>query len=261
MKSTDSQSQTNDQGVEVTFRFYAKLNDFLPPWQRQKEIKKKFGRHTTLKDAIESLGIPHTEIALILVNGSAVGFDHKVSESARISVYPHFKSIDIGGLSPLRIDKSDFFKFVLDVHLGTLARYLRMLGFDALYSNDLADEKLAEISFDQQRILLTRDPGLLKRKKVVQGYFVRATEPRSQILELIREFQLKDKISPFGRCMRCNGLLKPISKEEINSDIPPRIKEMHSVFLQCQSCGRIYWKGSHYHKLMLFIDWILTHSY
>lgn len=261
MKRGDSPTRQSDERVEVTFRFYSILNDFLPPWQRQKEIRKKFGSHTSLKDAIESLGIPHTEIALVLLNGFPAGFEHKVVEGARLSVYPSFKSIDIGALSLQSGKGTVLLQFVLDVHLGTLARYLRMLGFDALYSNDWTDKKLAEMSFLEKRVLLTRDPGLLKRKKVTRGYFVRATEPRFQAVEVVREFQLKEKIMPFGRCISCNGLIQPIPKEKMNTEIPPQVKQRHSAFFQCQNCGKIYWMGSHYRKMTILINWIIAQAY
>ncbi|WP_244228537.1 Mut7-C ubiquitin/RNAse domain-containing protein [Methylacidiphilum sp. Yel] len=264
MKNSQSVSMAADNGakeLELTFRFYSLLNDFLPVWKRQKEIKKAFGKHTTLKDAIESFGVPHTEIGLILCNSLPASFEQKVIDGALVSVFPHFKTIDIGKLAPILFERPKQFKFILDVHLGTLARYLRLLGFDTLYNNSYSDEQLADIAYAEERILLTRDPGLLKRKKVKQGYFVRAIEPRLQAIEIIREFHLKEKLSPFGRCLRCNGLLQSVNKIEIKNVVPPKVCETQSSFLKCQHCGKIYWPGSHYHRMKALVLWLKIHAY
>jgi uncharacterized protein with PIN domain len=145
-------------------------------------------------------------------------------------------------------------RFVLDVHLGRLARYLRLLGFDASWKKDATDEELVAIATREERILLTRDRELLKRRSVAQGYFVRETVRRRQILEVLRWFDLFDAIEPFRRCLECNGPLDPVAKVEVEDRLPPRTRRDYEEFQQCRDCHRIYWKGSHYDALRSVVD-------
>src|SRR5258708_5296242 len=191
------------------FRFYAQLNDFLPPSRRQQTFTHNFDKSPSIKDMIESLGVPHTEVRLILVHGQPVDFNYHVQDGDSISVYPVFTHIDV---APLVAAPTDL-RFVLDVHLGRLASHLRMLGFDTLYRNDYDDPELARISRDEDRILLTRDLGLLKRSMVRHGYYVRNTNPARQLAEVLRQFHLTEINSPFKRCMQGNGLLEEEAKE------------------------------------------------
>ena len=171
---------------QVHFRFYEELNDFLPPARRKRDFAIPYNR-ASVKDMIESLGVPHTEVDLILANGISVDFSYLVRPGDRISVYPEFESFDIAGLTRLRPEPLRQPRFVLDTHLGKLARYLRLLGFDTLYSNSYSDAELARISAGgDKRILLTRDHGLLKRAQVTHGYFVREIVPELQAREAIR---------------------------------------------------------------------------
>jgi uncharacterized protein with PIN domain/sulfur carrier protein ThiS len=197
------------------FRFYAELNDFLLPERRQVAFRIQFNDRVTVKHLVESLGVPHSEIDLILVNGDSVDFAHIVSNGDFVSVYPVFESIDIGAVGRLRPNPLRKTRFVLDTHLGQLATYLRLLGFDTLYRNDFEDPELAKISSGQRRILLTKDRGLLKRSLVTHGYCVREIDPKLQILEVIRRFDLREDIRPFRRCLKCNGMLESVEKEEI----------------------------------------------
>src|SRR5262249_11784535 len=206
---------------KASFRFYASLNDFLPPAVRQSSFVHSFNASASVKDMIEAIGAPHTEVELILVGGRPVDFTYIVADGDRLSVYPFFESLNISPLLRVRPRQPDQIRFVLDGHLGKLAAYLRMLGFDALYRNDCDDDELAEISSREERILLTRDCGLLKRSVVKLGYKVRETDPRKQLLETIRRFDLIKSLSPFRRCLRCNGLLELISKEAITDRLQP----------------------------------------
>jgi uncharacterized protein len=149
-------------------------------------------------------------------------------------------------------------RFVLDTHLGKLAAYLRMLGLDTAYDRDYTDENLARISLDERRILLTRDRGLLKRNMVVRGYFLRATNPREQLIEVLQRFDLFRSISPFERCMHCNALLRPIAKEMIAERLLPETRQHYEEFRACPKCDRIYWKGSHYQRMQRLIENILA---
>jgi len=236
------------------FRCYAELNDFLPPERRFTEFAYDFLDVATVKDRIESFGVPHTEVDLILVNGQSVDFTYRVQDADRISVYPVFEAFDIGGLTRLRPEPLRDPRFVLDVHLGRLAAYLRMLGFDALYRNHCADERLAEISREERRILLTRDVGLLKRGSVTHGYYLRATQPRQQLAEAVRRFDLGRLARPFSRCMRCNALLTPAGKDEVRQQIPAPVALLQDEFLRCPDCGRAYWKGGHFRRMRQWID-------
>jgi uncharacterized protein with PIN domain len=148
-------------------------------------------------------------------------------------------------------------RFVLDTHLGRLAAYLRLLGFDTVYRNDCADEELARLSSSEGRILLTRDRGLLKRGLVTHGYCIRDTNPRQQLIEVLRRFDLCQAVAPFRRCIRCNGSLQPVSKEAISHRLLPRTRQYYDEFHICQGCDRIYWQGSHYRRMQQFIASVL----
>ncbi|MEW6573765.1 MAG: Mut7-C RNAse domain-containing protein [Bacillota bacterium] len=236
-----------------SIRFYAELNDFLPPGKRQVAFTRFFFGEPAVKDLIESLGVPHTEVDLILINGESVEFTRRVRDGDRVSVYPVFESIDVSPVVRVRPAPLREVRFVLDNHLGKLATYLRMLGFDALYSSGLSDEALARLSARERRILLTRDRGLLKRSEVTHGYFVRSTGPPAQLAEVLRRFDLYSLVNPFCRCLRCNRLLQAVSKEEVEERLPPKVREYFAEFRLCRGCGRVYWKGSHYEQMEEFV--------
>ncbi len=233
----------------IMIRFYAELNDFLPLNQRQVAFKRCFFGHPTIKDLIESLGVPHTEVDLILIDGESVGFLRQMQDGERVSVYPVFREIDIAALTNVRAEPLPEFRFVLDTHLGRLASYLRMVGFDALYHNSLSDIELADISAAEHRVLLTRDRGLLKRNEVVYGYCVRADDPVLQLPEVLRRFDLFDQIHAFQRCMKCNEMLGQALKEEVLDHLPARVAEHFNEFHVCRGCGRVYWPGTHYERM------------
>lgn len=245
---------------QASFRFYAELNDFLPVNQRQQPITFSFELSASVKDMIEALGVPHTEIDLILVNGVSVDFSYLVQGGDQISVYPVFEAIDISSLARLRPEPLRETRFVLDVHLGRLAVYLRMLGFDTLYRNDYADEELARISSTEGRILLTRDRGLLKRNMVTHGYCIRTTNPRQQLVDVLHRFDLFGSLTPFSRCLHCNGLLQAVDKATISDRLPPKTRQYYDEFRCCQNCNRIYWPGSHFQRMQQFIASVLSVS-
>ena len=237
-------------------RFYEELNDFLPPEQRRTAFQHPFKQPGSIKDMLEALGVPHTEIDLILVNGHSVDFNYLVQDGDRISVYPVFESLDITPVTRLRPAPLRITRFVLDTHLGRLAAYLRLFGFDTLYRNDYDDPTLADISAKEHRILLTRDKQLLMRKQITHGYYVRTTQPRKQLLEVLTRFDLRETRQPFTRCMHCNGEIRPVAKEEIESRLLPRTKAWYTEFWQCSQCNKIYWKGSHYQRMLQLIKTI-----
>jgi hypothetical protein len=235
--------------IRLSIRFYAELNDFLPPRRRQVEYEHVLSEHASVKHVVETLGVPHTEVDLVLVNGESVDFAYRVQDGDRISVYPVFESLDVGSVERVRPRPLREPRFILDVHLGRLAGYLRMLGFDTLYRNDYDDPTLADLSRSQRRILLTRDRGLLKRSAVTHGYLLRAADPGEQLAEIVRRFDLAGLLAEFTRCMRCNGLLDPVPKASVEHRLLPKTRRYYDEFATCRDCGRIYWKGSHYEDM------------
>jgi uncharacterized protein len=236
------------------FRFYAELNDHLPPNQRYETQEKSFFISSTVKDMIESFGVPHTEIELIIINGESADFSQMVRDEDRIAVYPMFEAVDITPELRVRPQALREPKFVLDVHLGKLAAYLRMLGFDALYRSCSTDAELVRVSSVERRILLTRDRGILKHNAVSHGYWLRETDSRRQAAELVQRFDLGGCIRPFTRCMACNGVTRPVSREEVRHLLLARTSELHDEFRRCQQCGRVYWKGTHYERMRRWIE-------
>jgi uncharacterized protein with PIN domain len=236
------------------FRFYAELNDHLPPGRRYQTVEREFCVPASVKDMIESLGVPHTEVDLVLINGESSDFSRLVQDGDLVSVYPVFESVDIRPVLRVRPQPLRKTQFVLDVHLGKLAGYLRMLGFDTLYANNADDHELVRISRDQRRILLTRDRGLLKHSDVSHGYWVRATNSRHQLEEVIRRFDLSGSLRPFSRCMVCNQALQPAVRAQVQDRVPPRALEQCSHFMHCPGCGRVYWEGTHYRRMRQWID-------
>lgn len=234
----------------ITIRFYEELNDFLHYSKRKKAFDFVLTGKRTIKDIIESLGVPHTEVDLILVNREPVSFNYHPGKDDFISVYPVFEAIDISSINLLRPKALRVPKFVLDVHLGTLARYLRLFGFDTIYRNDLEDDEIIDISLSGQRIILTRDLFILKNGKVTHGYFVRETNPTKQLQEIIRRFDLKDQVNPFHRCLECNGIIIKVEKNKIEKDLKTNTRKAFQEFYQCCSCLKVYWKGSHYERML-----------
>lgn len=243
---------------EATIRFYEELNDFLPEDQKKKDLKLSFYNSPSVKDAIESFGIPHTEVDLILVNGESVCFDVQVQASDRISVYPKFESFDITKISRLKGRPLRNIRFILDVHLGKLARYLRLCGFDTLYDNHYEDHTIVETASAENRIILTRDIGILKHAQVRHGYWLRSDQPQKQLKEVIKRFDLKNQVELFNRCMECNGTIRKVNKNKIQHRLLSGTQKYYHEFFQCTRCGKIYWKGSHYKKMMEFIREILN---
>ncbi len=239
---------------KVTLRFYEELNDFLPSSKRKKRFEHSFIDRTSVKDMIESLGIPHTEVDLILANGSSVNFSYLINDKDDISVYPTFESFNITNLQHLRAKPLRKPKFILDVHLGTLAKYMRMLGFDTLYKNNYEDEEIVRISLKEKRTILTKDRGMLKRSEVTHGYWIRNTNLDKQIIEVVNRFDLKDQVKELSRCLLCNSPLKKILKDKVIDRLPQKVKQYQNQFCYCKHCNKVYWKGSHYTKMAAIIE-------
>ncbi len=203
----------------------------------------------SVKDVIESYGVPHTEVEIILVDGESVGFDYRPAAGDRISVYPVFEALDVAPLVRLRPGPLRRTRFVLDGHLGKLARRLRLLGFDCAYANDATDGELVQVSVAERRILLTRDRFLLRRRTVTHGYLLRSDRPDEQVREVVRRFQLARSIEPYTRCPACNGLLRPVQKSAIEHRLPPKTRRYYDDFRTCADCARDYWRGAHHARL------------
>jgi len=231
------------------FRFYEELNDFLAPGLRKRSFAYAFNGTPAVKDPIEALGVPHTEVDLILVDGKPAAFPHRLRGGERVAVYPVFESFELVGVTRLRPQPLREPRFLLDVHLGRLASYLRLLGFDCLYRNDYRDAELLAISRAEHRILLSRDIGLLKHSELTHGAFVHAQDPRRQLREVLDRFQLHRRIALFSRCGRCNGSLSPLSADAARTLVPPAIARDHGDFQRCDQCGQVYWPGSHLPRL------------
>ncbi len=239
--------------TEITVRVYGPLNDFLPAGRRHAAWPYVVQGHPSVKDAIERLGVPHPEIDLILVNGSSVAFDYVIRHGDRIAVFPRFVTLDVSTLTRVRPQPLDAVRFATDVHLGKLARHLRLAGFDTAYRNDVDDAALAEIAVREGRILLTRDQGLLKRRSVAHGYFVRDTSAYRQFVEVLRRFGPLD-LRPFSRCLRCNGVIEDVPRETIDAMLLPRTRAHYARFHRCTGCGRVYWQGSHWKRLQRALE-------
>jgi uncharacterized protein len=226
-------------------RFYEELNEFLPPGKQRIMYTIAFRDSPSVKSLIESEGIPHAEVDLILVNGRSVGFSEKVVDNDYISVYPVFESFDISGVQAVHLKPLRVTRFVLDVHLGKLARYLRMMGFDAVYNNYSAGTDLVRISKEDQRIILSRDRRLLMRREVDHGYWVRHEGILDQVAEVTRRLDLWGSVQWFSRCTLCNGVLQNSSETEVRKRFPHHRFDGGTRFFECARYGHLYWNGSH----------------
>lgn len=238
----------------AVFRFYEELNDFLPKNKRKQNFLYCFKGRQSVKTVVEAMGVPHCDIDLILVNGESVGFDCILENDDRVAVYPVFEALDIGPIVRLRAKPLRITRFVLDVHLGKLARRLRLLGFDSLYRNDYEDEEIVEIAKKERRIILTRDIEMLKHGDVSHGYWLRSTHSQEQIREVVKRFDLKSQFKPFSRCLKCNGFLQKACKDNCRVLVPSRVFQVFDDFFQCDSCKQLFWRGSHYQKMEKWLD-------
>jgi uncharacterized protein with PIN domain len=239
---------------EVEIRFYAELNDFLPREKRQRAFMHSFFGTPSVKDTIEAIGVPHTEVDVIFVDNSSVDFSHLLRGGERIAVYPVFERYDISPVTRLRPSPLRVTRFIADVHLGALARNLRLLGFDTIWDRDLTDEAIIDIADDQKRIILTRDKGILKNGRVTHGYWLRATDPTEQLEEVVRALDLGRSIEAYPRCMECNGSLATVKRSEVVGSVPLQVFLVYRDFKRCTNCQRTYWQGSHLKRLDQIIE-------
>lgn len=243
--------------VTATFRFYEELNDFLAPPRRGREFEARCAQSATVKHMIEALGVPHTEVELILVNGESVGFGRMLREGDRVSVYPQFEALDVTPLLRVRGTPLRRPRFVADAHLGGLAHLLRMTGFDTLYDNRFDDEEVEVLAALQGRIVLTRDRELLKRRTVTHGCYVRALKPTTQIREIFERLDLARCARPFSLCLDCNAPLRAIDKSLVENRVPPAVRAVRERFSTCDVCRRVFWEGSHWDRMRALVDELL----
>ncbi|MGK0289634.1 MAG: hypothetical protein ACI86H_001080 [bacterium] len=237
-----------------SFAFYGDLNDFLLQENKNKTIEYRFQESPAIKDTIEALGVPHPEVELILVNGKSVDFSYQLQENDQIQVYPPYHQLNVAEDEKLPVFPQGKPKFILDVHLGSLARYLRMAGFDTWYeATDRGDQYLADTSGETGSIVLSRDIGLLKRASVCYGHWMRNSDPKKQFQEVVEYYQLASFFEPFCRCTECNDFIHPVDKEDVREKVPDYIYEYQQSFQQCQGCQKIYWKGTHYDRMQKFL--------
>ncbi len=243
--------------ANVTFRFYEELNDFLAPVRRKREFTVACAQAATTKHMIEALGVPHTEVELILLNGESVDFSRRLEDGDRVAVYPRFEALDVTPLLRVRVTPLRETRFVADAHLGGLAHMLRMFGFDTLYDNHFHDDAIVALSEQEGRIVLTRDRELLKRRAVTHGCYVHALKSEQQLREVVERLDLARSARPFTLCLHCNAPLRPVDKASVLVRLPPRVQAHYDRFSTCDACGRVYWEGSHWRNMRRLLDRLL----
>jgi hypothetical protein len=246
--------------MRIRLSFHGNLRDLLArDIAADRPLYHILERRASVKDVVESFGVPHPEIGLLRANGEEIAFEHIVQEAdEHIEIWPLEPPCDVSSPTLLRPEFLPAIAFVVDVNVGKLAGLLRMAGFDAVCSPAFSDAVLAESAQRQQRILLTKDRNLLKRKNVVFGHLVRAIHPWEQLLEVIRLYGLQKLLRPFCRCLRCNGLLHPAAKEQILHRLEPLTIQYYDTFFYCDRCDKIYWPGSHRQKMQISLESLIA---
>jgi hypothetical protein len=241
----------------VRLNLHGNLDFFLPSRARGKSVERSLTEKTSIKDVIESCGVPHPEVDLILIDGQALGFEQTIARDAEIEVFP------VGTRPPdikeKHLQSAFIDRFIADGHLGKLTRNLRLVGFDVAYDQQADDRELLTVMARENRALLTRDRRLLMHAIVQHGYYPRSQNAGEQIIEVIRRFYLSDSITPFTRCLRCNERLREVAKLDVIEKLEPLTKIHYERFRRCTGCGQIYWPGSHFEKLQKRIETIQSH--
>ena len=216
--------------------FHGDLNFFLRP-KSSRSVERVLSERTSIKDVIESCGIPHPEVDLILIDGEPVDFSRVLENDAAVEVYP--MTADRRTCFPeKRLQMTDIQKFMADGHLGKLVRDLRLLGLDVAYDARATDRQLLEVAKIDNRALLTRDRRLLMHAVVQHGYCLRSQHPLEQTLEVLRRFDLAPALAPFSRCLRCNARLEPVAKAAVLEQLEPLTKRYYNEFRRCGACGQ-----------------------
>lgn len=234
--------------------FHGDLNEFLRPDNSGPAIDYPVDRRASIKDVIEAVGPPHTEVGRITADGREVDFSHLLEPSQRIEVYPVTPPMDVTRPTPLRPNPLPELKFIVDVNVGKLANRLRLLGLDAAYHHLWRDNEIAEAAGEQGRVVLSKDLALLRRNKVEFGRAVRAVHPDDQLIEVLDFFGIKGPFKTFTRCIHDNTPLKPVDKAAIIDRLEPLTKKYFNEFHICPVCQRIYWPGSHHERMLEWMN-------
>jgi uncharacterized protein with PIN domain len=242
----------------ATFRFYEELNDFLPPLRRKQDFEAVFKGRESVKDMIEGLGVPHTEVDLILVNGVSVDFGYILQDRDRVSVYPVFECLDIRNVTHLREIPLRETRFIADVNIGDFVRCMRALGLDVYCDSTLSAGDIIRISIEEKRTILTKSRNLLKHRDVARGIYLRPGTTVQQIRRIIDFLSLRGIVVPFSRCLVCNSPLVKVTKESAWERIPPKARTFYDDYSSCSACGRIYWQGSHFTRIKKVVDEVLA---
>lgn len=238
------------------FRFHDELGQFIARPNREREFTCACPPDATVKHMVEALGVPHTEVGLVLVDGKSAGMTQRLHEGAQVEVYPHSRPQDC---APGESGPDDMqLRFVADAHLGGLARLLRMAGFDTLYDSGFQDDEIVLLSGAGERIVLTRDTDLLKRRDVELGCHVRSLKPDQQLGEVAKRFPLAQQARPFSRCLVCNVELVEVERQAVEKQVPPGVWARHRRFKSCPSCGRVYWGGTHWERMRLRLGGLIA---
>ncbi|MDR7302441.1 Mut7-C RNAse domain-containing protein [Haloactinomyces albus] len=211
------------------------LWSFVAPRHRREQVLVRYDGTASLGHVVQSLGIPLTEVGALLVDGVPTEHSQRPGPAATVEIRPVERPQAIRA------------HFVLDVHLGTLARRMRLLGIDTAYRNDAEDGALIEQSAREERVLLSKDRGLLRRRALWSGAFVRGTRPAEQLADVLGRFA--PGLNPWTRCLACNGELAAVAKSEVVDELEPGTRRCYDVYARCRSCGRVYWRGAHADKL------------
>lgn len=246
---------------EAIFWFKGSLADFFTSQGDEHVQKMWFKLNPAAKDLIESQDVPHVEVYALAVNGSLRPLSYNVQSADELIVYPKGQVRQFNSKYIVRDIARCPAKFVADVHLGKLVRLLRLLGIDTSYSNESDDAEIISQALDEDRAVLSRDLGLLKHGRLEFGYWPRSTDPEVQVEEVLNYFELRDTLDPFTRCMKCNGLLESVTLDEVAESVPPKVKAWCSDYRQCQNCEQVYWKGSHFTKLVATVNKLLDEEY
>ncbi|MFL6499722.1 MAG: Mut7-C RNAse domain-containing protein [Candidatus Udaeobacter sp.] len=236
----------------IRLRFHGDLRVFLGSKTGDAVTERSLAEKTSVKDIIESCGVPHPEVDLILIDHQSVGFDHTLAEDAEVEVFPVESQSTVR--TEKRLQNAVMERFVADGHLGGLTRNLRLLGFDVAYPKNADDRQLLDLMTRENRALLTRDKRLLMHRIVQHGYYPRSQNADEQTIEVVRRFDLSEAIAPFTRCLRCNARLEEAAKADISNKLEPLTKIYYDQFRRCPDCKQIYWPGSHFPKLQKRIE-------
>jgi hypothetical protein len=233
----------------ATLRFYEELNDFLPQAQRKRDLPLRFDEPAPVRHLVETCGVPHTEVEIVLLNGESVDLEARVRDGDRLAVYPVFESFDVRPALRIRPEPLRSLRFAADAHLGRLARDLRLLGFDTWFENDAGDDALARLSAEEGRVLLTRDRQLLMRREVTRGCYLRAARPEEQLAYVVKRLQLCGAMRPFSRCTACNAEVVAVPRDVVIDQVPVGVAKRRDRYWSCPGCGRVYWQGTHWRAM------------